>query len=202
MPRIPRRRFACDRAARFFRLHAAPPSRRSWLAAPNPRDRDPYLLAKSISPCQFRRWAASARRIRVGYGIHRFGDRRMSNLSTVTAYCITRSPIQFSRLPLDPRRPAVSPSATLVLMSRCHLTHDRRAQRASFRQRARKKNATTKRTQASRLPQIAKHHNYKADPRASSSHAARATHPEPEKRTQRLGPAAPRFPPSPREENA
>ena len=59
------------------------------------------------------------------------------------------------------------------------------------------KDATPKRTQASRLPQIAKPHIHKADPRASSLCTARATPLKPEKRTHRLRSRAYQFPSRP-----
>src|SRR5690242_10403313 len=67
------------------------------------------------------------------------------------------------------------------------LTNNQRQQRGSLRQRAACKNATTKRTQGSRLPEIANYQIYKTDPRANSSYAPRATRPKPQKRTHRLG---------------
>ena len=93
-------------------------------------------------------------------------------------------PIQ--SFPLHPRRPAVPPPATLFLMHLHHLALNRRRERGSLRQSAPKKNATTKRTQASRWPQIAKHHICKTDTRANNLYVARMTQLKYEKRTHRL----------------
>jgi len=82
--------------------------------------------------------------------------------------------------------PTFPPSASLFLMSICHLIHNRCRKQGSLRQRPLRKNATTKRTQASRLPKIAKYQICKTEPRASSSYTARATHPNPQKRTHRF----------------
>lgn len=94
-------------------------------------------------------------------------------------------PIQ--SLPLSPCLAVGPSSAILFLMYLCHHVQNQRRERGSHRQSPACKNATTKRTQASRLPQIAKRHIYKADPCASGSHTAPTTHPRPEKRTHRLG---------------
>ena len=66
------------------------------------------------------------------------------------------------------------------------LTNNQRQQRGSLRQRAACKNATTKRTQGSRLPEIANYQIYKTDLRAHSPYSARTTPLKPEKRTHRL----------------
>jgi hypothetical protein len=84
-------------------------------------------------------------------------------------------------------RPVIPPSAILSLMSQCHLARNQCPERGSLPQNAACKNATTKRTQASRLPQVAKYHICKAHPRASSPYTARTTQLNPEKRTHRLG---------------
>ena len=100
---------------------------------------------------------------------------------------------------LSPQRylSAVPRSATLLLMQLCHPAHNQRRKRRSLRQRALRKNATTKRTQASRFSEIAKHHIYKADPQASGSHTAQSNPLKPEKRTHRLGSSRISIPPRP-----
>jgi len=71
-------------------------------------------------------------------------------------------------------------------MSICHLIHDRCRKQGSLRPRPPRKNATTKRTQASHSPHIAKYQIYKTDLRAHSPYSARTTPLKPEKRTHRL----------------
>ena len=66
----------------------------------------------------------------------------------------------------------------LFLMLLIHLAHSSPRQRGSLRQSASRKNATTKRTQASRWIQIAKYQNHKTDPSARGSCTAHATHPK------------------------
>ena len=88
---------------------------------------------------------------------------------------------------LRPWLPVVPASAILFLMQLYHLRHNQRRERSSLCQSAANKNATTKRTQAFRSPQIAKYQIHKTDSCASSSYTARATQLKPEKRTHRLG---------------
>jgi hypothetical protein len=109
--------------------------------------------------------------------------------------CRIAHPIQSLRLGLW--HPVVPPSAILFLMSLCQFAHDKRPGRASRGPGAFRKNATPKRTQASRLSQIAKCQIYKPDPRANRSDSARATPLKPEKRTHQTGSSRIPIPPSP-----